>query len=110
MIERFFVREVQILSPTTSTDRYGGDTLTYGAAGPVVMGWLSQTSNDEPQSEGRDPLVTGLVLFLPTGTDIDGRDRVIIDGTTYTVEGRPNDAWEPSGSHHLEVRLQEVVG
>lgn len=110
MIDRFYVREVTILTPALSTDRYGGDTETFGTAGNPVMGWLSQTSNDEPQSDGRDPLVTGLVLFLPTGTEISGRDRVMIDDTTYTVEGRPNDAWSPSGSHHLEVRLQEVVG
>ena len=112
MIDRFFVREVQIVTPVTaaSGDRYGSASVSFAAAGRTVMGWVSQTSADEPQSDGRDPLITGLVLFLPTGTRITGRDRVILDDVTYTVEGTPHDAWSPAGSHHLEVRLQEVAG
>lgn len=112
MIDRFFVRDVEIVEPTVSAtaDRYGSESVSFASYGTVVQGWLSQTSADEPQSEGRDPLVTGLVLYLPTGTAINGRCRVIIDGTTYTVEGKPHDAWTPSGSHHLEVQLQEVEG
>ncbi len=109
-IDRFYVRDVEIVEPSTTTDRYGGSTLTYAAAGRVVQGWLSQTSATEPQQDGRDPLVTGLVLFLPIGTAITGRSQVIVDDHTYTVEGHPNEAWTPTGAHHLEVRLQEVVG
>lgn len=110
MIDRFYVREVEILEPTSTADRYGGSTLTYGTTGRLVNGWLSQTSAVEPQSEGRDPLMTTLVLYLPVGTDITGRSQVIIEDTAYTVEGKPHEAWTPTGAHHLEVRLQEVDG
>lgn len=112
MIDRFFVREVQIVPAVTSAtaDRYGSETVTHAAAGRTVMGWTSQTGQAEPQSNLRDPLVTDLVLFLPAGTVITGRDQVILDDVTYTVEGSPHRAWQPSGEHHLEVRLQEVVG
>jgi hypothetical protein len=111
VIEKFFVRDVEILTAATTTDRYGDTVLSWTS--PTVEDtkvWLAQNSATEPQGEGRDPLVTDLVLFLPTGTTIDGRNRVRIDGTTYTVEGRPRDAWTPGGSHHLEVNLQEVAG
>lgn len=110
-IDRFYVREVEILPPAAgAADRYGSTSVTFPAAGTVVMGWLSQTDQTEPQQDGRDPLVTGLVLFLPAGTEITGRHRVIIGEDTYTVEGQPHDAWSPSASHHLEVRLQKVEG
>jgi hypothetical protein len=110
VIERFYVREVEILEPSTGTDRYGSAAVTWPGAGRLVQGWLSQTGQDEPQGEGRDPLVTSHVLFLPAGTAIDGRSRVLVDGHTFTVEGEPHEAWTPAGAHHLEVRLQEVVG
>ena len=110
MIDRFFVREVEIVEPSSTTDRYGGTTSTFASYGTVVQGWLSQTSATEPQSDGRDPLMTTLVLFLPVGTSITGRDRVIVGDHTYTVEGEPYEAWTPTGAHHLEVRLQEVEG
>jgi hypothetical protein len=112
VIDRFFVREVQIVPAVTSAtaDRYGSASVTFAAAGRTVMGWVSQTAAEEPQSDLRDPLVTSLVLFLPPDTAITGRDRVILDDVTYTVEGTPHRAWRPSGEHHLEVRLQEVTG
>lgn len=109
-IDRFFVRDIQIVEPSSSTDRYGSSALTYPAYGRDVKGWLSQTGTAEPQQNARDPLVTDLVLFLPAGTAITGYSRVIIDDATYTVEGHPHEAWSPSGEHHLEVRLQEVTG
>ena len=54
--------------------------------------------------------MTTLVLYLPVDTEITGRSQVIIEDTTYTVEGKPHEAWTPTGAHHLEVRLQEVDG
>jgi hypothetical protein len=110
VIDRFYVREVEIVDPSSSTDRYGSAQDVYAAAGRVEFGWLSQTAATEPQRDGRDPLVTSHVLFLPVGTTIDGRSRVLMDGHTFTVEGEPHEAWTPSGAHHLEVRLQEVTG
>lgn len=111
MIDRFYVREVEILEPDTSgTDRYGSVEEDFATYGTLVNGWVSQTSGEEPQNDGRDPLVTGLVLFLPAGTAITGRSRVIVGDATYTVEGQPHEAWSPAGAHHLEVRLQAVAG
>jgi hypothetical protein len=112
VIDRFFVREVQIVPPVTAgtADRYGSASVSFAGAGRTVYGWVSQTGAEEPQSDGRDPLDTSLVLFLPEGTVITGRDRVILDDVTYTVEGSPHRAWRPSGEHHVEVRLREVAG
>lgn len=110
-IERFYVRDVELQEGRATTDRYGGTTLSWDS--PHLwhtQGWLAQTGQQEPQSAGRDPLVTDLVLFLDADEEISGRHRVKIDGTVYEVEGEPHAAWTPNGAHHLEVRLRRVDG
>lgn len=110
-IERFYVRDVELQEGQATTDRYGGTTLTWTSPRRSrTHGWLAQTGQQEPQSAGRDPLVTDLVLFLPAGVRITGRHRVRIDDTTYEVEGEPHAAWTPNGAHHLEVALRRVDG
>jgi hypothetical protein len=43
-------------------------------------------------------------------TVITARDRVVIDGVTYEVDGQPRNVWTPRGSHHVRVNLTAVAG
>lgn len=102
-------RDVTILRAHTAADRYGDSSKTWtSATSTVTKGWLSQASSQEPTSPGRVAEVTTWQLYLPAGTDIEASDRVVIDGTTYEVDGPPNRARRPSGEHHVEARLRRV--
>lgn len=37
-------------------------------------------------------------VFMPYGTDVTGLDRLVFDGDTYEVEGRPQKWLSPSGA------------
>lgn len=109
-IDRFFVRAVTIVRAGSGTDRYGNESLDWSAASSwVTKGWLARVDESEDQ-DGRDALISGWRLFLPVGTDVDGRDRVVIDGTTYELDGPPARPWTPDGEHHVECRLRLVEG
>lgn len=110
-IDRFYVREIEVLRADDATDRYGSTGHDWSSPRiDWMQGWVSQTSATEPQSDGRDPLDTSLILYLPIGAQIGGRDRVRLDRTVYEIEGQPHEAWTPNGPHHLEVTLREVAG
>lgn len=109
-IEGFFVRDVTIVRAGVTTDRYGNESTDWSAAASwATKGWLARADQSEDQ-DGRDALISGWVLRLPVGTDITGRDRVRVDGTTYELDGPPNRPWTPRGEHHVRCRLRLVEG
>lgn len=109
-MNHLLVRDVTIVHPGSTTDRYSNTVANWDTATrTIASGWLAQRDATEVL-DGRDALVTTLVLFLDAGTDITGRDRVDVDGITYEVVGNPLLAWTPRGAHHLEVVLRTVEG
>ena len=102
------VRDVTILTPTTSTDRYGNSIATSWTS-TVTKGWLDQQTSSEGDGLRRDQ-DTEWVLFLAADTVITGRDRVQVGSDVYEVAGNPNRAWTPAGEHHVEARLRRVDG
>ena len=86
-------------------DPLPGDTET------TVSGCFVQPRSSGELTDMRDTVITGLVVFLPTGTVITATDRIRWDGVLYAVDGEPA-AWdEISGKqHHLEVALRRVEG
>jgi hypothetical protein len=106
------VRDVTILHAATVVDGYGEPALSWAnPTSTATQGWLGQREETEPQSAGRTAVtVVRDVLQLPAGTVITARDRVVIDGVTYEVDGQPRNVWTPRGSHHVRVNLTAVAG
>lgn len=104
------VRSVTIITAGTRTDAYGDSQLDWTAATEApTNGWLAQQSSSQ-DLDGRDATATNLVLVLPAGTAITARERVRIDGRTYSVSSEPTRAWTPRGEHHVEASLEVIDG
>lgn len=89
---------------TTSENIYGDqerDTHTDLTAIPVEI-WQKDQSE---QLINRDEQAADYIARLPSGTDIDGRDQLIVDGRTYEVTGPPADMRD-----HIRAEIRYVEG
>lgn len=103
-------RTVTIVTPGVRVDAYSDNQPDWTTATSVAtVGWLAQTSTLE-DLDGRNATSSLFSLTLPAGTAIFNKDRVVIDGVTYEVDGSPTSAHTPAGEHHLEVPLKVVAG
>lgn len=110
-LARLFVRQVDIITPASSTDSRGDTVTTWtGAAETTVQGWLGRASESEAFTPGRDALRIDGVVRVPAGTVVDGRCRVRVDGDLFEVAGTPNRAWTPRGEHHVRIPVRRVDG
>lgn len=107
------VHDVTILRAGSTTDRYGDAVKDWATATSTASkAWVAQQSRTE-NVEGREALISEWVAFLPAGTDVAGRDRLVWGDLTFEVVGRPNTAPSPrlgGASHHVEVTLTVVEG
>lgn len=104
------VRTAVIQTATTSTDRYNNTVLDWTSpTSTTTTAWVAQTATIENQDH-RDATVDTVIATFPAGTAITAQNRVVIDGQTYEVDGKPNRAWTPRGEHHVECVLREVRG
>lgn len=84
-------------------DAHGNPTVTYpeGESYPCRFAVTRAVESDGV----RDAQVTGAFVWLPHDATVTGRDRLVIDGVTYAVEGPPvND------DIRLTVQVSRVVG
>lgn len=104
---------VDVLTAGTTTDPYSGDP---------VESWDTSTSvtvNDvlceprpsgEPLADARHQVVSGWTLYMPAGTVMDPRKRVVVRGGTFKVIGEAADwrlgNWWPG----LVVQTELVSG
>lgn len=108
-IERFFTTQVTVQSPGLATDRYLNEQADWDAATEVdEWGWLYQESASEVVG-GRDTEESRWVLRLRADAVVTAADRVLGDGLTFAVDGRPTVASTPSGPHHLKVPLKLIA-
>lgn len=92
-----FREDIEIVSP----DNSGGVT---------VKGTLQSTSRSEDTSEGSIS-VTDWLLFLPAGTKVTHRDRIIARGMEFEVTADPLEAKNEltlNKEHHVEVTLSKT--
>lgn len=106
---------VTILTPATTTNRYGRTTVDpdWGnATSTVVEGCLFAPTSTSEDNDGRTAVVTGARLYLPTGTAITAADRVTIRGTTYELDGDPSVWADPFGQglDGIEAPVRKVTG
>lgn len=108
--DRLLVRDVTIVHPGAGTSLYGDNIADWSATTTEgVKGWLARLTSEE-NLEGRDALISGWKLYVDKDTTLAATDRVVIDGTTYEIDGPVLDAWRPTGIHHREALLRLAVG
>lgn len=102
---------VDITTPTDtvgSSDRYGNPQLT----APTVTGVrarVQQTAADE-NLVNRDTRVTSFLMFVPAATVITGLSTVAWNGRAFRVQGEPWVVDGRNAPHHIEARLEEILG
>lgn len=91
---------------------------------PVALDWtdpdqldingcaFAPGGSEEPLEQGRNAVVTSPTVYAPTGADVEARDRLVIRGRTWDVDGDPADwrhpmtGWMPG----VVIPLKEVAG
>lgn len=110
-IDRFFTRQLVILTASTAEGRYGNTEPDWtDVTETEVLGWLAQqrTGDERPTASGQ---TSGWVVYLPAGTTITSANRIRDDrGVVYEVDGEPWPAHTPAGEHHIEANLRMVAG
>lgn len=96
-------------------DAHGNPTAGYDAEVPLEVLAVyppGTTSTDEPEP-GRDETTTDLiVLTYPGDVEVRARDRLVIDGAEFEVDGDPSDwgrgpyGWRPGA----QITLKRAEG
>jgi hypothetical protein len=105
------IHSVGISKRTTgSTDRYGDEVVTYAA--PVsTAARVEQLTGQAASVEilrNRDTRLTWFRVFLPSGTDVAGLDRIIWGTRTLEVDGEPATLYNSVGAHHVTAIGKEI--
>jgi hypothetical protein len=111
-VRLLMVHDVTLVRAGTVESRYGDDVKDWSAATETTSkGWVSQRARTE-DIEAREAQVHDYVVYLPTGTDVTGLDRVVWDDLTFEVVGPPNHAWSAKrrASSHVELDVRLVTG
>lgn len=110
--DRLLTRDVELITPTVTVDRYGNEVLDWDH--PTITrtrGWLSPTEAEE-DTRDRDQRRIDAKLFLRADITVDASARVRIDDTdpVFEVVGPPLAFHHPRGPHHLEIGLTAITG
>ena len=114
---RVLTEPVTILSAPREEDEYGRDMADWdNAEAEHALARLQPTSGtgEDETLINRDQQRADLFAYLPPGTHIAGRDRVVVEttGETFEVIGPPlrrRSAWS-NAEHHVRASLRRVDG
>lgn len=109
-----FGETVEVLSPTVTTDRYGGDTEDWATPTTVTVEGVGvePRPSQEDQRDGRNATTSGFTLYMPSTAVVTAKNRVRVRGDVYAVDGKPAEwrnpftGWEPG----LVVQTAVVEG
>lgn len=75
-----------------ATDSHGNPVATYSAAADWAVWALAPGASAEPGQQGRDLSLIAWTVYAPKGDDAPGvRDRVVLDGREFEVDGEHED-------------------
>jgi hypothetical protein len=88
-----------------------GDPLPGTGTRTDVGGCSVQPRLSSELTDSRDTVITGLIAYIPAGTDITATDRIEFRGVAYAVDGDPGFWDDMVGiADHIEVALRRVTG
>jgi hypothetical protein len=91
----------------TGTDDFGNDV--YGTTKEDVGQCSVYPVTSRENLNFADQLSSGIVVFVPYGTDVSYIDAIIVNGVQYEVTGQP-DVWvSPFSGHTAPVRIDATV-
>jgi len=93
IVDRFLVLE-GTLTRTTDGDPDAYNVPTEETTTSTVLCWLMQANADESTRDA-NLQSEDVVVYLPAGTEVTGRDRITISGATYELQGPPWHAANP---------------
>lgn len=81
-------------------------TVTSGRRNDTAIDWTNPTVHTvagcliAPRStsenlDGRQGVIVGVTVYMPTGTDVLATDRLVIRGKPYEIDGEPGDWRSP---------------
>jgi hypothetical protein len=91
-------------------DAYGNDTYTDVAV--QVPGCVVQPAGSAEVLQFTDQVSTDITVFIPYGTEVGPLDALVVNGTTYEIQGIPQMWRSPFSGHTspLQVRASIVTG
>lgn len=108
------VSEVVLREPfeAGAVDAHGNPVEGWGSPVEVGIYAFNPGTTSEPFLSGHDRVVTEPALYAPTGTVFSPRDRVIVRGVVYQVDGVVLDYRNPfdPSMDGVQVGLKEVAG
>lgn len=92
-------------------DVHGNEVVSWGDPVTYPVYAIAPRTSTEP-APGRDEVVVGLSVYAPHGVPIGPRDRVVIDGEEWDVDGEIADYDRgPFGvSHGIVINLRRAEG
>ena len=105
-------QEVTILRPGTTTSR-GSTVYDWSSPQSWVVDLCSlQTSCTGLSQDGRVLGISeGFTVYLPPGTDVEAGDRVVFEGETYTIIGKPKPWKSATGRvSHIQLSIERWSG
>jgi len=108
---------VSVITAGTTVDPYSStstaeDWNTPVSVVPVAGVGVEPRPSGEPVQDARNAVTSGYSLYMPVGTAVTARNRVIVRGGTYAVLGEPAvwvnpfTGWEPG----LVVQCERIEG
>src|SRR5881392_4176483 len=109
------VDDVTVVRPGTTTDRYGNSSKDWTAAtSEPVKAWISQRNTTEDPGTsgtgGREGQLSDWVVYFDPDVIVTAGDRVMWEGDTFEVVGKPLPGKTPRGPHHTEATVRLVTG
>jgi hypothetical protein len=88
-------------------DDYGNDTYDYTdeEVGPCSI----QQANSRETTTFSDQVLTGIIVFMPWGTEVDYEDRMIVDGDEYEITGDPDHWQSPFSGNTAPIRVSGLL-
>lgn len=111
MIPTFARQTITRLRPGTTTSR--GSTIRdwTTATALQIAGCSVQPTATSMSMDGRvEATAETLTAYLPEGSDIKEGDRVIFDGDTYEIDGKPKKWTGAVNLSHIQIVLKRWEG
>lgn len=110
MPAHLMIQSVVVQKPTATTDSRGDAADAWQNPQEVpITAWVDQQSTTEVDDETRNAR-TSTALLVTNYLNLEAEDRVVYNGDTWTVQGRPRQVPTLAGVHHLEATLRLVEG